>query len=125
MTNLVLRVPALLCILSSVTTACAWSQARPTLVLQLRRVERGTRTMEGTQHVQDLVLSASVSMALEQADVEAPDFYDSEPSGLVPLEASVFDATFSCGPSPTLCAWAYSAEQVALAAAAESHGVEL
>lgn len=159
MTNFALRVSALLCVLSSVTPACAWSEARPTLVLQLSRVERARKAMEGTQRAQEFVLSASVSMAVDTAEVEsrtaiaadgnplpfsspgnpfdataavpvdrASEPVDVEPpaaAGLDLTEASSFDAANGCGQSPTLCAWAYAAEDAALVAVVERHGAEL
>ena len=126
MMNFVVRFPALLCVLSNVT-ACAWSQARPTLVLQLSRIERATRTVDGPQQARELVLSASISMAVDRAELDSPATHldVSEPSSFVSSAASFFDAALGCEQSPTLCAWAYSAEEAAVVAVLETHGAEL
>lgn len=151
MTNLALRLPALLYALTSAPMACAWSETRPTLVLQLSRVERARRTAEESRYAREVVLSAAISMSLDQAEVESPtqlaasataesalrdardppectspasDLCDATQSDATRGGAN-FDAAIGCESSPTLCAWAHSSEEAAVLAVLESAGAAM
>ncbi len=145
MTNLALRLPALLYVLSSVTTACAWSEARPTLVLQLSRVDRAKRTPDGEQQAREFVVSASVSMSLDTTGFESSAMLPAgaapgvtfesrattvvDPATAAPIDPALAgfdsDASLGCARSAVLCSWAHSAEEDAFVAVLERHGAEL
>jgi hypothetical protein len=155
MTNFARSAAALLCGLMSVTPACAWSEARPTLVLQLSRVARTRATPEAATRAQEFVFSAAVSMALEQAafestrsprippmaaatfpyadvgppnatDAASPEASTDSSAPPQPYVASSFDsAGFDCERSPSLCAWARTSEEAAFIALLEMPEVEL
>jgi len=112
-------VSALLCGLLSVTPACAWSEAQPTLVLQLSQVTRGRLTPEAFTRTRDVAFSAAVAMALDQATGLPVD--DLSPSALYPPAAAPPSAAaISCASSPLgLCAWASTAEEAAFVSALE------
>jgi hypothetical protein len=151
MKNCALRFTALLYACVSLTKACAWSDTRPTLVLQLSRVERARRTPEEIHHARELVLSASFSIALDAAELESParlpliaaaefnlpDARDPPNCGsalgscdVAPTDAPDRStpkpaAADSCERAPTLCVWARAQEEAALLALLESQGAGL
>lgn len=59
--------PAVIAVVVNVLAACGWSQAQPTLVLEVRHVTRGRRTEEAFARAQAVAFTAAVSMAVERA----------------------------------------------------------
>lgn len=117
MMNLVQFVPALLCGLLGVTSACAWSEAQPTLVLQLSQVTHGRLTPEEFTRTRELAFSAAVAMALDQAAVLPVDDTSASTrhSGTDSLSAAA-----SCdGSLRALCVWGSTAEESAFASVLE------
>jgi hypothetical protein len=62
-----LSVPAVIALVVKVLAGCGWSQAQPTLVLEVRHVARGRRTEEAFARAQAVAFTAAVSMAVERA----------------------------------------------------------
>jgi hypothetical protein len=117
MMNLAQFVSALLCGLLTVASACAWSEAQPTLVLQLSHVTRGRWTPEAFTRTRDVAFSAAVAMALDQATVLPVDDLSASPP-YSSLDSPAIPAAMSCANSPlALCAWANTAEESAFISA--------
>jgi hypothetical protein len=119
MMNFALFVPALLWGLLSVTSACAWSEAQPTLVFQVSHTTRGRLTEQELTRTRQLAFTAAVSIALERAEVLPAGDVDFAPPYSA-LDSENDPAALSCTRAPSaLCAWARSKEESAFSAALE------
>lgn len=72
MKNFALRAPLMWSVVPALA-ACGWSQAQPTLVLELSHVTRGKLTDEAYARSRALAFTAAVSMALERAEAQPFD----------------------------------------------------
>jgi hypothetical protein len=119
MTNFALFTRALLWAVLAITPACAWSEAQPTLVFQVRQMTRGRSAEEARTRTRDLAFTAALSMALEQAAVLSADEAEIATPDAA-LDASVDAAATSCERVQTaLCTWARLEEESAFVAALE------
>jgi hypothetical protein len=125
MTNLARPTPAaLVCALLSVTSACTWSDAQPTLVFQLNHVTRGRLTEVERTRTRELAFTAAIAMALDRAEVLSDDSTSVAPPPAL-VDSPVESAALSCERAPpALCAWARTAEESAFVSALEHPEVE-
>jgi hypothetical protein len=120
-------------------TGCAWSDAQPSLLLQLSQVTRSRATPDAITRTRELVFSAAVSVALERTAL----FVDTAGMAAADAESSLVD-TMNVAPASSqlrsnlpppeplseaisceqrrasaLCAWAEAAEDTAFQSAVE------
>ncbi|HET6337122.1 MAG TPA: hypothetical protein VFG30_28050 [Polyangiales bacterium] len=125
MTKLARPTPsALVRALLSVTSACTWSDAQPTLVFQLNHVTRGRLTEVERTRTRELAFTAAISMALDRAEVLPTESMSGAPPPSL-VDSPIESAALSCETAPpALCAWARTAEESAFVAALEHPEVE-
>jgi hypothetical protein len=143
MANVARTASAWLASLIAFGTGCAWSDAQPTLLLQLSQVVRGRAAPDAITRTRELVFSAAVSMALERTallvdaaglptDRTQPDpqtsFIDDinvapsssqSRSNLPPPEPLSEAIRGEQRTSSALCEWAQAAEETAFQSAVE------
>lgn len=105
-------------LVAGVAPACAWAEARPTLVLQLSDVARGREVSGAREVARRLTLVAAVSMALERESfwevvpqVAPEESRSTEASELGRTRRGALDAADCDRSAAAVCAWAHAAEE--------------